>query len=657
MTEYFRIEGLHTIDYDLGATPTGRYRLTVNRPPTGLSKPLTRQEVLMNLARLPQGVRGHALNRGMSVVTITMNIQGSTDADMEDAEHDLNETLVDAALYIETQGARGTRPVLRVKADGAVMNSYKTIYHGILNEASGRDTLGAKIKEHLHSNLILTLYCEPHWRPETAITLGPNEIYCPSFEEDGDDNGRADDWATINVPTLTIEDTIVLHGCHSQKVVTRNLIGDGIQSTIAVAPGGVTSAVCYAWIARPAAPPSDIIVELYDSTAPAVRGSALYDTGGWDEAEAKDGVTTFYRIEVPVAAGIVPGNNHRMRIRNTQDTATTFYVDKCYWKWDTVVIPDEWCDHWLIYNHYDTDEGHQNYYDVDGLKGDVDARLLMRTEFEKIADEDYARHLTVARRTRLPCSYGHWLEGENHGANLQWAILGGLARCSAGDCVSNAVNVTGWIRYSLGLAAPRDIVRWLGKHDLFVVVYTDDPVNTQYRISWRWGTFGPQVDGSWTKQTATSKWQLLRLGSIDWDVFFRTPILPQYVNLEIHYEKDAADTVRLDCIWLVPKDEPQMRLEVLTGGWVIISNLWAVGRDEDFDYIGREDPAWWRHRLVRHGEAMGLCPRKENRLYFVCETLDSPDDIYEAHRIAGPANALEMVVNIDYLPQYISPLE
>jgi len=123
MTEYFRITGLNNILFDQGAT--GPYRLTGGSPPTGMSTPLTPQEVLGWLPRLPLGIRSHVLEHGLSIITCLINIQGTTDTLMEQYRHDLTETLEAAMLYIETREGRGTRAVLRYKMDNAVNDSYR----------------------------------------------------------------------------------------------------------------------------------------------------------------------------------------------------------------------------------------------------------------------------------------------------------------------------------------------------------------------------------------------------------------------------------------------------------------------------------------------------------------------------------------------------
>ena len=124
MTEYFRITGRNLIPFDALATGAADGRYHLGAPPAGMDEPMTEAEVRAVLPRLPQKIRGHALKRGLSKITFPFTIQGSSDPDMEDARHDLTETLEDGRLYIETQGARGTRAVLQSKSDNAVQQSY-----------------------------------------------------------------------------------------------------------------------------------------------------------------------------------------------------------------------------------------------------------------------------------------------------------------------------------------------------------------------------------------------------------------------------------------------------------------------------------------------------------------------------------------------------
>jgi len=87
-----------------------------------------------------------------------------------------------------------------------------------------------------------------------------------------------------------------------------------------------------------------------------------------------------------------------------------------------------------------------------------------------------------------------------------------------------------------------------------------------------------------------------------------------------------------------------------------VGSFWVLGRDEDFDYAAQESALYERmERMDLRGGALTLSPQRENRLYLSHLALGATSEIYGgAH---GAANDPLMIVNIDYLPQFISPLE
>jgi len=821
MTEYFRITGRNLIPFDTQAIVGADHRYVLGQSPGGMDEPMTEAEVRAVLPRLPQKIRGHALKRGLSKITFPFSIKGSSDPDMEDARHDLTETLEDGALYIATQGARGTRAALMVKANNvpAGHESYKTIVYGEAMELGGRAVLGAAIKQHFLLNLQMVLYCEPYWRPDAAVPLGPNEIYCPSFEEDGDADGTADNWddslgaelvanpgfetpgvgdpdfwddwletagdgalahtavvhagadaceatagATANTlveqsvgvqanrryklsfwtrgdavnagryrlydddgfadiialvstgvtgavytevavyfvapagcmnariylhcpvanggiayfddvsirsaPVLAIETTTVLHGCDSQKVTT-DAANEGIESAAIIAPDwtpNLQSAVAYAWICRPAAG-SDITVTIQETVgAPGAIAHSHLDAGGWQTAVGKGG-QTWSRVVVSSAAGITEGSTYELWIAVTAATGTVFYVDKCFWKWGTTTVPDEWCDHWLVYDHYDAhwlpdfpggaiagDEGHINYMDFDDLKGDVEARTLFQIEFEQAATSTPARHLYMARRTRdVICQFLWWLEGEEQTWNLNWVDDIAVPALSAGCCATDTANVAGSLYWTISGAS---LPAHRGSFDVWASVYTADEVNTFYRCSYSiGGVIGFEPNG-WVRQRNPSKWELIHLGTLDFDPYVRTGWTPSRLDIRVEYAKQAGDVAKLDFVWLMPRDEPQTILSSPIGLGVQLGDYWTISECDDFSYLYyevaagslMENPLWVR------GDPMTLRPWHENRVYFTCEVRDAGlDDIIEIH--GAGANVLQFVVNVAYLPQYISPLE
>ncbi len=197
MVEYFRITGLNNILFDQAAAgpPNDRYRLVRGISPTGISEPLTRQEAMGHLPKLPEEIRSHILGAPddhehvLSIISFPFSIQGQNDADMEDALHDLNETLQDTSLYFRTRGARGTEAILRLQTNNASQSSYKSIYYGVAREEGGREILGAAIKESYIVRLQMTLYCEPYWHPASFLgTIAGANYYNHDDAGAGHDN-------------------------------------------------------------------------------------------------------------------------------------------------------------------------------------------------------------------------------------------------------------------------------------------------------------------------------------------------------------------------------------------------------------------------------------------------------------------------------------
>jgi len=299
--------------------------------------------------------------------------------------------------------------------------------------------------------------------------------------------------------------------------------------------------------------------------------------------------------------------------------------------------------------------------DVDDLKGNVEARTQIQVEFEQAADQNRARQMFIGRRTKdVICDFVWWLEAEDRSAASNWANQV-LARCSAGNCVSNAANTAGYV-YWLVSAIYGNLEDFRGDFDVYAAVYTDDEVNTQYRLSY---LIGPVTDfmryqNQWVKQTEPSVWQLIYLGTIHHSEFIRAGVTPLELAPLVEYQKDAADTVKLDFICLLPRDEPETRLTAFIHSTWPVGNFCTASMNADFDYTGIEDAATNAKLTMVElaGEYMRLEPRRENRLLFVGKTAYTgavPNDTdYEAH---GAVTDLQWRIYLDYLPQYISPLE
>jgi len=299
--------------------------------------------------------------------------------------------------------------------------------------------------------------------------------------------------------------------------------------------------------------------------------------------------------------------------------------------------------------------------DVDDLKGNVEARTQIQVEFEQAADQNRARQMIIGRRTKdVICDFVWWLEAEDRSGASNWANQV-LARCSAANCVSNAANVTGSVYWLISVVYG-NIEDFRGEFDVFAAVYTDDEVNTQYRLSYLIGPVSDFVryQNQWVKQTEADVWQLIYLGTIHHSSFTRAGVTPQDLIPLVEYQKDAADTAKLDFICLIPKDEPETHLTAFLHSAWQVGDFCTASKTDDFDYTGVEDPGT-NTKFVNanlRGEYMKLEPNRENRLLFVGKTAYTgavPNETdYEAH---GASTDLQWRIYLDYLPQYISPLE
>jgi hypothetical protein len=205
-----------------------------------------------------------------------------------------------------------------------------------------------------------------------------------------------------------------------------------------------------------------------------------------------------------------------------------------------------------------------------------------------------------------------------------------------------------------------------GRWDVFGVVYNNDIVNTQYRLSYsNFVAFGATplwFYNPWIKQSVVSTWQLVYLGEVNFDQYLRPGFTAGQAYIHVEYVKDAADTVGLDCIWLLPKEDPESRLHSVDLDWLPLSTVyfWALQRTQDFDGEEKEvyGISYWITigELCLRGDVMTAIPQTDQRFYLCCESASGGSTVrsYEAH---GAANPLQLRVYLDYLPQYQTPLD
>jgi len=312
-----------------------------------------------------------------------------------------------------------------------------------------------------------------------------------------------------------------------------------------------------------------------------------------------------------------------------------------------------------VYNHDDGGVNHDNFVDIAAanIAGDVPAKTRVLIDG---ADSDNLKWIMMARRSQgTPSNFDHWWEAEDATAQSNWADDVDTTR-SNGNIVSDSANASGYVIHS-GIA---NLNHFKGSFRIYASLWTDDIVNTQIRAQYGLGLLGARVIGKWQKLTRASTWQLIYLTSmtIGGELYPPGQSLAD-ISVRIDYEKDASDAVKCDYIMLLPVDESVVQLEG-------IGDIDGVGSDSDMILDGAgdfevvcilDDASNYSGRVTLKGAALTLQPGTNNRLFFkwLCTTV-STDDPFNDHVDAIDNDAsppTRAAVTLDYLPQFISPLE
>lgn len=303
-----------------------------------------------------------------------------------------------------------------------------------------------------------------------------------------------------------------------------------------------------------------------------------------------------------------------------------------------------------VYNHDDADSGHDNYVAIAAanIKGDVEAPTRLIVEFDVQADNTQMEQVFLGRRTRgTPSSFVAVHEGEGFATKSNWASAA-ETKCSGGNKVSNSANTAGHVRKDVTLDANNR-----GVFHCYARLKTDDITNTKFRVESKLGGIG--LTNDWTYLAVANKWLLADLGKLYWDPLVRSGITEPDVTWTIEYEKDASDLAELDYVLLLPADESALWLDDL-GASFLVDHAFVISEVADFPYMQIEQVSTTtiKQAMSLKGGFLKLQPNAAHRIYFVANTDDLVDIVNEVH---GTTTDLQMKITIDYLPQYISPLE
>jgi len=292
-----------------------------------------------------------------------------------------------------------------------------------------------------------------------------------------------------------------------------------------------------------------------------------------------------------------------------------------------------------IYNH--DDSGHDNYVDIAGanIKGDVGAPVIISLEWQAGS----WKNVRIARRTRgTPSSFVHVREAEDATSTSNFAIDTKPA-ASNGEILANSANASGYATW--GIPPTADL---LGRFLVLARAYTDDITNTQLRLRYRFINTVDWVDNDWAYFPAGggSQYECVPLGTMHCADKLPSGKEPNRIWIQVEYSKDAADTIELDCIMLLPEDESACRI---LSPLNMTSGRFRVDETLALPYTGKETSYDFEHHLAVQPSAIMLKPGTANRLYFQGEGGGTGDNEW--------LTAASLDVSIDYLPMYLIPLE
>jgi len=310
-----------------------------------------------------------------------------------------------------------------------------------------------------------------------------------------------------------------------------------------------------------------------------------------------------------------------------------------------------------LYNHDDADATHDNYVDIAAanIAGDVPAKTCLKIEDLNIGMPKFA---IVARRSQgTVANFDHWIEAEAM-ALTNWAAVADTDR-SNGNIVSNAANASGSISQVINV----NLDDYKGRVGIYASVWAEDVTNTQFRFSWQYGAPAIYYD-KWKWITHASEWQIVKLGQL----VFGSELYPDGDTLSswqfwVEYQKDAADAVKCDYVMLLPEDESVMQVEGaqpwdFTATWDMVE----VDGIRDFPaaYLIASATGDFYAAAALKGSYLTLQPNHINRIYFKLLKVDGIADPWADHidkidNDGAPASRFK--VTLDYLPQFVSPLE
>ncbi len=302
-----------------------------------------------------------------------------------------------------------------------------------------------------------------------------------------------------------------------------------------------------------------------------------------------------------------------------------------------------------VYGH--DDAAHNNYLDISAasIVGDIEAPIYLF--YQANVDQTYA--LSIFRRTRgTLANFINQHEAEDATTQSNWPDAADT-ECSNGNKVSQGAGQTsGYIEWLVNTNMD-DQRGWV---HLFARL-KGKTTTTTFRAAVNFGTSSePYLYGKWIYPRVDNTFELRSLGRFRFPG--QDPLAGKFANyrIRIEYSKADADVAECDFLHRMPDGESAMRLtRSFMGLYQTVPNyslLDATLITLPYKYAAVVSSSKQHIAKLDMYSELKLKPGVDHRLYFHW-TVDSNDKMTVLNGTT-PVNA---VISLDYLPQYLVPLE
>ena len=475
---------------------------------------------------------------------------------------------------------------LVIQRDNSTVATYHPVVYGTVDDGQGHYSAVAHLNNMVY-DAVIRLTLRPYGESESNIELY-NVLPGGSIDLESGLSGQASGWNNVATSTNTLSTSIYLVNGMSQKCDAST---NGGTRSGQFSHASATTGAGFVWVYVVS---GSAEVSLYDDTATASRDSAVIDAtdsnGVSDKFTYDIGGNKWWRVPLS-SSGLTATNNHRIRVL-ASGAAAVFHIDAAYFRFGITDPPDAWCSYSSIDNRGDrtaTNPDYQNWIDVWGIPGDVDALVrheVTGTSITGTSGETFVLTAFKDKADKIASAFPHWIEGEDFTGTTEtgsgsWAdtvvagtSAGSVARFTSGAASDSATayNTFAYTPYPL-----RVYVRAKASVGTISMFLAEDPTTPP----------SPILEN--ITVTLDTDYQMYYIGRVQYQKPLASNDTTGRFAVGISGFSAGAQTADIDCVWLVPVIDGNMYFDITTSSSPMSSDSLKID--------GINDDAWTSRRV------------------------------------------------------------